>query len=169
MERNRMNIIHSVWLCLCRRNEMEWNGTEWNEECLFRLFGICMANAASNEDRTRDLLLTKEMLCQLSYRGIHWETARPGYTSTQWFNYFLTPKKTNVKICLIMVFCKFPDSFPQWETLHHVGVIWNKVSLDWEKVTSGNYIAWCTAISHVWNSLATRPGPPILHRSQIVK
>ena len=29
-----------------------------------------MANAASNEDRTRDLLLTKEMLCQLSYRGI---------------------------------------------------------------------------------------------------
>ena len=24
---------------------------------------------ASNEDRTRDLLLTKQMLCQLSYRG----------------------------------------------------------------------------------------------------
>ena len=29
-----------------------------------------MRTAASNEDRTRDLLLTKEMLCQLSYRGI---------------------------------------------------------------------------------------------------
>ena len=28
-----------------------------------------MRTAASNEDRTRDLLLTKEMLCQLSYRG----------------------------------------------------------------------------------------------------
>ena len=35
---------------------------------------------ASNEDRTRDLLLTKEMLCQLSYRGIHWETTRPGHS-----------------------------------------------------------------------------------------
>ena len=39
------------------------------------------ANPASNEDRTRDLLLTKEMLCQLSYRGIHLETARPGHDS----------------------------------------------------------------------------------------
>ena len=29
-----------------------------------------MGTTASNEDRTRDLLLTKEMLCQLSYRGI---------------------------------------------------------------------------------------------------
>ena len=26
---------------------------------------------ASNEDRTRDLALTKRMLCQLSYRGEH--------------------------------------------------------------------------------------------------
>ena len=34
---------------------------------------------ASNEDRTRDLLLTKEMLCQLSYRGIIDETPIVGY------------------------------------------------------------------------------------------
>ena len=38
-----------------------------------------MGGRASSEDRTRDLALTKRMLCQLSYRGEHtarWARAR---------------------------------------------------------------------------------------------
>ena len=50
-----------------------------------------MRTAASNEDRTRDLLLPKEMLCQLSYRGITDATKKFG---SQKMKMLWTKKKT---------------------------------------------------------------------------
>ena len=44
-----------------------------------------MRVAASSEDRTRDLALTKRMLCQLSYRGVLPVTATAGPAKKKFF------------------------------------------------------------------------------------
>ena len=59
---------------------------------------------ASSEDRTRDLVLTRHMLCQLSYRGdpedkevLAWEQRTGGYATIMIFPPW---GRLNKKVCI---------------------------------------------------------------------